>query len=80
MENSFALFLTYRTLICMPVSTTYATVLVMVLSEILPKLGITLGNDELTTTVQVLATIGGGLYLLVKRYQAGGINILGLRL
>ena len=61
-------------------STTYASVAVMVLAEVLPKLGITLGNDELTTTVQVLATIAGGLYILVKRYQAGGISIAGLRL
>lgn len=64
----------------MPFSTTYASVVVMVLANVLPKLGITLGNDELTTTVQVLATIGGGLYLLVKRYQQGGISALGLRL
>ncbi len=51
----------------------------MVLAQILPKLGITVGNDELTTTAQVLATIGGGLYLLVKRYQAGGVHWSGLR-
>ncbi len=52
----------------------------MVLANVLPKLGITLGNDELTTTVQVLATIGGGLWVLYQRYKAGGITIAGLRL
>lgn len=65
---------------CMPISTTYTAVLVMALAQVLPKLGISVGTDELTTTASVLATIGGGLWVLYQRYKAGGINILGLRL
>lgn len=60
-------------------SQTYVAVLVMVLAQILPKLGVDLGNDAITTTVSVLATIGGALWALIRRYKAGGVSVLGRR-
>lgn len=61
------------------ISQTYIAVLVMVLAQVLPKIGVDLGSDALTTTVSVLATIGAALWALVRRYQAGGITKLGQR-
>lgn len=61
------------------VSQTYLAVVISVLGAVLPKIGVTLGNDELTTFVSVIITIGGGIWALVRRYQGGGVNVLGLR-
>jgi hypothetical protein len=60
-------------------STTYVSVIVMVLGAVLPRIGVTLGNEELTTFVSVLATVLGGLWIMYKRYRAGGITVAGVR-
>ncbi len=51
----------------------------MVLAQLLPHLGITLGSDQLTTTVTTIVTIGSAIWALVRRYQAGGITVAGVR-
>ena len=61
-------------------SQTYVSIIVMLLATILPKVGITLGNDALTTTIQTLLVLGGGLWVLVRRYQAGGVTVFGSRI
>lgn len=63
----------------MPISQTFLAVFVMVLSNVLPKLGVTVGDEALTTTVSVLLTVGAALWALVRRYQAGGVNMVGKR-
>ncbi len=60
-------------------SQTYISVIVMILSQILPKLGFTIGSDELTTTISTIVLIGAGLWALIRRWQAGGVNFAGLR-
>ncbi len=60
-------------------STTYAAIIVNVLSFILPKVGITIGSDALTTTVQTILVLGTGIVVLVKRYQQGGVTKLGVK-
>lgn len=60
-------------------SQTFLAVLVMVLAQVLPALGVEIGSDQITTTVTVLATIGAALWALVRRYQAGGVSIVGKR-
>lgn len=60
-------------------SQTYLAVLVMVLSNLLPAIGVNVGNDALTTTLSVVLTIGAALWALVRRYQAGGVSTLGFR-
>jgi uncharacterized membrane protein len=60
-------------------SQTFVTVFVMVLTNVLPKLGITVGNAELTTTMQTLVYLVGCAWILVRRYQAGGVSVVGLR-
>lgn len=51
----------------------------MVLAQVLPHLGVSLGSDTLTTTVTTLVTLGAAIWALVRRYQAGGINVAGIR-
>lgn len=60
-------------------SHTYVSVVILFLAQILPALGIVVGTEELTTTLQTLLTIGAGLWVLVRRYQAGDITVLGAR-
>lgn len=60
-------------------SQTYLGIIVMILSVFLPKLGITIGSDELTTTVTVITTIIGALWAFYGRYRLGGVNFAGLR-
>jgi hypothetical protein len=60
-------------------SQTYIGIIVMLLATFLPKLGITLGADQLTTTVSVVLTIAGGLWAFWGRYKAGGITWAGIR-
>lgn len=60
-------------------SQTYLAIIVSVLGSLLPKLGVTVGSEELTSAVSLLFTIGGALWALVRRYQAGGVGTLGFR-
>ncbi len=61
-------------------SQTYIGIIVMVLSTLLPKLGLNLGSDELTTTATTLLTIAGALWAFWGRYRAGGITLFGMRI
>lgn len=60
-------------------STTYISVIVMVLAQLLPKFGVLVESDALTTTVTTLATLFAGLWILIKRYRQGGVNFAGVR-
>lgn len=60
-------------------SQTYAGIIVLLLSEVLPKLGLTLGTDQLTTTVYTITSILGAAWAFYGRYRLGGINALGLK-
>lgn len=63
----------------MSYSKEYIAVIVNVLAFLLPKMGIIIGSDSLTTTVTTIATLASGIYLLYKRYTRGGVNLLGFR-
>lgn len=63
----------------MPYSTEYLAVIVNILSFVLPQLGVNVGSEALTTTLQTLVTVGSGLYLLLKRYKRGGVSVAGFR-
>lgn len=60
-------------------SQTYIGVVVMLLSVFLPKLGMQIDNDALTTTVSVLFTLAGALWAFWGRWRLGGVNALGVR-
>lgn len=63
----------------MTFSTTYIAVIVNLLSVILPKVGVEVGSDQLTSALQTLIAVASGIYLLIKRYREGGISVLGVR-
>ncbi len=60
-------------------STTYAAIIVNILSFILPKMGITIGSDALTTTIQTVAIVGSGIVVMYKRYKQGGVTAMGVK-
>ncbi len=60
-------------------STEYTAILVNILSFVLPQIGVSVGSDALTTTIQTVVAIATGLFLLVKRHKRGGVNALGVR-
>lgn len=58
-------------------STTIITVAVMLLSQILPLIGIHLGNDALQTTIQTVIEVAGGIWIWYRRVSKGDVNALG---
>ena len=60
-------------------STTISAVIINLLSVILPLMGITIGSDALTTTIQTIIALGTGLWIWKERYKKGGVNILGAK-
>jgi len=63
----------------MTYSTTYIAIIVNILAQVLPKIGVTVGTEELTSTIQVLVAVGSGLWVLVKRYKQGDITVVGAK-
>lgn len=61
------------------ISTTYIAVIVNVLAQLLPKIGVSVGSDELTTTIQTIIALASGLWILWQRYQRGDVSPLGVR-
>lgn len=60
-------------------STTIVAVIVMVLAQVLPSIGVEFSNETLTTTVQTLFTIGAGLWIWYRKLTNGEITPLGYR-
>ena len=58
-------------------SPTYVTSLIVVLSALLPQLGVSFDSAQLTALVQAVVTILGGLYIMYRRYKQGGITVVG---
>lgn len=46
---------------------------------VLPHIGVSIGSDELTTTVQTLVAIVTGLWVLRERTKRGDVSPLGFR-
>jgi hypothetical protein len=61
-------------------SNTIVAVILNLLATLLPLLGIQIGSDSLTTTIQTIVAIGTGLFIWYKRYQKGDITKIGVRL
>lgn len=65
-------------------SPTIIAVIVMVLTNVLTQAGINVGSEQLTTTIDVLVTVVGGIviwvrHLSLKKQVAGTthVNVLG---
>lgn len=55
----------------------YISFAVMLLGFILPKLGVEVDANALTTTIHTLVVVVAGIVGMVARYQKGGIDLLG---
>ena len=60
-------------------SGTYLSVIVIILAQLLPLIGVQVGSDELTTTIQTLVEIGAGIVILYKRWTRGDVGVFGFR-
>lgn len=60
-------------------SQTIISVIVLLLAQLLPKLGVQFDSESLTTTVQLIVSVAAALWIWVRRYQAGDIKVLGIR-
>ena len=60
-------------------STTITAVIFMVLAQVLPLIGVEFSSEALTTTVQVLIAVGGGLWIWYRKLTNSEITPLGFR-
>lgn len=60
-------------------SQTYLAVIVNLVVMFAPKLGVTVASEEVTAVAQALVTVVTGVWIVVRRYQAGGVNVAGFR-
>jgi uncharacterized membrane protein len=60
-------------------SQTYISAVIVILSQLLPVLGIQVGSDAVTTTVSTLVAVVAGIWIMIRRLQQGDINVVGAR-
>jgi hypothetical protein len=58
-------------------SPTYLAGIVVVLSQVLPLIGINVGSEALTTMLATAFTIGAGLVVMYRRLMKGDVSIFG---
>ena len=60
-------------------SHTIVVVFVIIMAHVLPMIGLNIGSDQLTTTVQTIVDIGGGIYIWYRRVKVGDVTVAGVR-
>ena len=60
-------------------SQTIISTIIIILSTLLPKIGVEVGNDALTTTITTLVTLGAAAWIWIRRYQQRDIKVSGVR-
>lgn len=60
-------------------STTYIAIIVNILVTFLPKFGITVGSEELTSIIQAIVVAVTGIWIIVRRYKQGDITVTGVK-
>lgn len=60
-------------------STTILSSIVSILAVVLPLLGIDVGSEQLTTTIQTILIVGSGLWVWKERVARGDVSVLGAR-
>lgn len=45
----------------------------------LPLIGVQVGTDQLTNTIQTIVAIGTGIWIWARRVRANDVNTLGVR-
>lgn len=61
-------------------SKTIISTVVIVLVAVLPYFGVTVGSEDLTTTIQTILTLVSGIVIWVERVRRGDVNVAGVRL
>ncbi len=51
----------------MPYSSVYTAILINLLAQILPAIGVTAGTEQITSAVQLIVAIGTGLWIMYQR-------------
>lgn len=59
-------------------SPTFVSSAVIIIVSVLKLLGIEVGSEQLTTTIETLVAIVGGIIILVRRYKKGDVSVLGI--
>lgn len=57
----------------------FVSAIVLVLSQVLPFIGIDVGSEALTTTFQTLVAIGVGLFVMYRQVTTGRSTMSGTR-
>lgn len=60
-------------------SQTIVMVIVQLLTIGLPMIGVTAGSDQLTNAIQTIVIVVSGIYIWVRRVQAGDVTVAGVR-
>jgi uncharacterized membrane protein len=60
-------------------SQTIVSVLVILLAQILPRLGVSLDSVALTTTVQSIVTVIAAGWIWYRRFKQGGVTTFGIK-
>ena len=60
-------------------STSILAVITQLLVVVLPLLGINVGSEALTTTIQTIVVVGAGLWVWKERVARGDVNVFGVR-
>jgi hypothetical protein len=63
----------------MEFSTTYISTIVMLLALLFKTAGLNIGNEQITTAIEVIAALCAATKILYERFKKGGINIFGGR-
>lgn len=58
-------------------STTIPAVIVQLLVVFLPMLGIQVGSDQMTVTIQTITVVITGLFIWYQRLQKGDVKLFG---
>lgn len=58
-------------------SSTIISVFVTIAVQVLPYLGISVGSEQLTTTIQTLVTLGSALWIWKERVARGDVKVFG---
>jgi uncharacterized membrane protein len=57
----------------------YVSAVVAILAQVLPHLGVTIGNEELTGFITTGITILAALWVMIRRVKQGDIGVFGGR-
>jgi hypothetical protein len=57
----------------------YTSALIAILAQVLPHIGVTIGNDELTGFISTGVTIVAALWVMIRRIKQGDISVFGGR-